>query len=137
MLTRSQLSHIRDYIICQKYQAERLAREANSANNIDGRAQAAIVKEQTRRAKELKRLEIALAAEIDTLPEGGETICPEVTANPHPRDTDPRAKRKSSATGKKSKGRAVGTPGAKRSAKNANDSTKRKPCRPRKTAPTE
>lgn len=138
MLTKIQLTNLYDYCKYFRFQAEKLTREAANSRSLDPELRAAIVHEQTRRAKELKRLERALEAEIDALTEGSETVCPEPTTSPDPRATAPKAKRKSSATVKKSKKRGAGTTGTSSSAKNANaSSTKRKPGRPRKTAPTE
>jgi hypothetical protein len=137
MLTRNQLTALFDYCKYFRFQAEKLTREAANSRSLDPELKAALVKEQTRRARELKRLETALGAEIDCFVEGSEIVCPEPIASPKHPATAPRAKRKSSATGKKSKRRAVGTTGTSSSGKNANDSTKRKPGRPRKIAPTE
>lgn len=130
MLTKIQLTNLYDYCKYFRFQAEKLTREAANSRSLDPELRAAIVHEQTRRAKELKRLERALEAEIDALTEGSETVCPEPTTSPDPPATAPRAKRKEKPTEKKSKPLAVGTTGTSSSGKPAN--TSRKPGRPRK-----
>jgi len=138
MLTPSQITQLYDYVILFKYQAEKLAREAANSRSLDPELKAALVKEQTRRARELTRLQKALGDEIEAINKEVKPGCKRETESPQAPDTVPRAKRKSSATGKKSKKRGDGTTGTSSSAKNANtSSTKRKPGRPRKAAPTE
>jgi hypothetical protein len=127
MLTRNQLTALFDYCKYFRFQAEKLTREAANSRSLEPELKAALVKEQTRRARELKRLETALGAEIDCFVEGSEIVCPEPTASPKPRATAPRAKRKDSKSGKKSKPLKVDTTGTERT-------TKRKPGRPRKAA---
>lgn len=130
MLTLAQLMVLRDYVIYCRYEAQRKAREAEEFDNP------AVKNEQNRRERELKRLEMALGAEIDAFIEGSEIVCPEPTASLKPRATAPRAKRKNNAIGKKSKKRGDGTTGTSSSAKNANASSgKRKRGRPPKHAP--
>ena len=137
MLTPSQIAQLFDYVILFKYQSEKLAREAANSRSLDPELKAALVKEQTRRAKDLTRLEKAMGDEIEVINKEVKPGCRKEKGSRQAPATAPRAKRKSSATGKKSKKRAVGTTGSSSSGKNANDSTKRKPGRPRKTAPTE
>lgn len=118
MLTPSQITQLYDYVILFKYQAEKLAREAANSRSLDTELQAAIIKEQTRRARELTRLKKALGDEIEAINKEVKPGCRKDEGSRQAPATAPRAKRKSSG-------------------KNANDSTKRKPGRPRKTAPTE
>lgn len=137
MLTRNQLTALFDYCKYFRFQAEKLTREAANSRSIEPESKAALVKEQTRRAKELKRLERALGAEIEAFTEGSETAWPERVESPNYSATVSEAKRRTCAR-KKPKKREACTDGRRNNAKNANaSSTKRKPGRPRKIAQTE
>lgn len=155
MLTPSQITALFDYVKLFRFQAEKLTREAASNSRLDPELRDEIIREQKRRARELTRLEKALGDEIEAINEEVKPGCKRETESPQAPDTVPRAKRKSSATGKKSKGPGAGTTGTNSSGKIANDSSgkrkrgrprkhplkdptpKRKPGRPRKTAATE
>lgn len=130
MLTPSQITQLYDYVILFKYQAEKLAREAANSRSLDPELKAALVKEQTRRAKELTRLQKALGNEIEAINKEVKPGCRKENGNRQAPAAAPRAKRKEKPTEKKSKPLAVGSSGTKRSVKPAN--TSRKPGRPRK-----
>lgn len=117
MLTQAQLTTLCDYVKYCRFEAQRKAREAEELSYT------AAVNEQRRRERELTRLERAIEAEISGITKGSETGCRKDEGSRQPPATVPRAKRKSSATGKKSKGRAVGITGTSNSAKNANASS--------------
>lgn len=127
MLTKAQLTALYDYCKYFRFMAEKLTREAKNSRSLDPDLQAAIIKEQTRRTRELTRLERALEVEIAAFTDGNETVCPEATASHKPHTTAPRVKPKDSKSGKKSKPLKVDTTGTERT-------TKRKPGRPRKAA---
>ena len=130
MLTPSQITQLYDYVILFKYQAEKLAREAANSRSLDPELKAALVKEQTRRARELTRLQKALGDEIEAINMEMKPGCRKENGNQQAPAAAPRAKRKEKPTEKKSKPMTVGTSGKKRSMKPAN--TSRKPGRPRK-----
>lgn len=134
MLTKIQLTNLYDYCKYFRFQAEKLTREAANSRSLDPELRAAIVHEQTSRAKGLKRLETALGAEIDAFTKGSETAWPERVESPNYSATVSEAKRRTSAR-KKPKNREACTDGRRNNA-NAS-STKRKPGRPRKTDATE
>lgn len=129
MLTPSQITQLYDYVILFKYQAEKLAREAANSRSLDPELKAALVKEQTRRARELTRLQKALGDEIEAINKEVKPGCRKENGNQQAPAAATRAKRKEKPTEKKSKPLAVGTTGKKRSVKPAN--TSRKPGRPR------
>ena len=130
MLTPSQITQLMDYVILFRYQAEKLAREAANSRSLDPELKAALVKEQTRRARELTRLQKALGDEIEAINKEVKPRCRKENGNQPQPATAPRAKRKEKPTEKKSKPLAVGTTGISSSGKPAN--TNRKPGRPRK-----
>lgn len=117
-MTQKQLALLFDYCKYFRLAAEKLAREARNSRALDGKLCNAIVKEQTRRAKELRLLEKALGNELGKGSKKEEW--PEHAENRSYSDTAPGTQRKNRNTGKKSKGRAAGTAGRKNSGKNAN-----------------
>lgn len=121
-MTQKQLALLFDYCKYFRLAAEKLAREARNSRALDEKLRDAIVKEQTRRAKELKLLEKALGNELGKGSEKEEW--PEHAENRSYSDTAPGTKRKNRSAGKKSKRRAVGSAGRKGSGRNAN-STRR------------
>lgn len=121
-MTQKQLALLFDYCKYFRLAAEKLTREARNSHAMDEKLRSAIVKEQTRRAKELKLLEKALGDELGKGSEKEEW--PEHAENRSYSDTAPGTKRKNRSTGKKSKRRAVGSAGRESSGKNAN-STRR------------
>lgn len=123
MFTPAQLTTLYDYIKYCRFEAQRKTREADELNNTD------VKTEQSRREKELTRLERAIEAEIEEQRKEVKPQCPETTVNPKHHATVQRVKRKKSGEGKKSKTRAVGTYGTSNSANDA----KRKRGRPGKT----
>lgn len=105
MLTPSQITTLFDYCKYFRFQAEKLAREAANSRSLDPELQAAIVKEQTRRARELTRLEKALGDEIEAINKEVKPGCRKDEGSRQAPATAPRAKRKSNGNRKPTKSR--------------------------------
>lgn len=127
MLSRKQLITVWEYCKYFKLWSEKLARDAKTAPNLSPELRGAIVNEQHRRAKELKRLEKALWAEIEAH-EGSIEGWPERAASQNCNDTRTKTTiQRANTPQKRLKERANG----KTDNANANG-TKRKRGRPRK-----